>query len=146
MADSNFLGRGWSFPPQFHNQDRQVMMVEADEDIRQSLMILLAINPGERIMQPAFGCGLKSLVFDAITESLLTKVKDMVERAVLFYEPRIDLLDTRIDVSYDPDDDMTVYDGVMQIHLDYAIRQTNTRSNLVYPFYFIEGTNVRHQL
>tara|TARA_B100001250_G_scaffold71778_1_gene58087 strand:+ start:1929 stop:2357 length:429 start_codon:yes stop_codon:yes gene_type:complete len=132
-----FLGRGWSFPPQFERSDEvlQLQMVSLEEDIRESLAILLATLPGERVMQPSFGCGLNALVFDNVSQSSITKITDLVERAILFFETRITLENLEVLV----DDESK---GLIQIHLDYTIRTINTRSNFVYPFYFQEGTDI----
>jgi phage baseplate assembly protein W len=111
-------------------------MVSWDEDIRESLRILLATSPGERILQPTYGCGLHALLFSNVSESVKTEIKDLIDRAILFFEPRITL--NRIDI-----DDTDRYEGLLKLSLDYTIRTTNTRSNMVYPFYFIEGTNIR---
>lgn len=113
----------------------EVRTAEGDEDIRQSLVILLGTRPGERPMHPTFGCGLNDFVFELLDESLRTEIADVVERAILFFEPRISLeaVAVRID---DPEA------GRLSIHLDYRVRATNTRSNLVYPFYLREGTNL----
>ena len=111
-------------------------MVAEEEDIRESLMILLSTRPGERIMQPAYGCGLHAMVFETVNESTVTEIRDLIERAILFYEPRINLEGVEVEME-------DVYEGRLDIRIDYTIRQTNTRSNMVYPFYFIEGTHVR---
>lgn len=128
-----WLGTGWSFPPDFNRHARDVTMVSEEEDIRQSLEILLSTAPGERIMNPAYGCGLKLLTFENINESTLTEIQDVIERAVLFYEPRIRVDTIEVDVE-------NIYQGIITIHLDYTIRITNSRANMVYPFYFQEGT------
>jgi phage baseplate assembly protein W len=135
--DKQFLGVGWGFPPQFHRHaDRtDAKMVAEDEDIRESLIILLSTRPGERVMQPAYGCGLYALVFESVNESTITEINDLIERAILFYEPRINLEGIEVDTA-------NVYEGRLDIRIDYTIRQTNTRSNMVYPFYFIEGSHV----
>jgi uncharacterized protein len=134
MADQSFLGTGWSFPPEFDLVGRKSRMVSADDDIRESLQILLSTAPGERVMNPSFGCGLKLRVFDTVSASMITEVKDMVERAILFYEPRITLNGIEV-VQRD------VLGGVLDIDIRYTVRSTNTRSNLVYPFYYLEATN-----
>jgi hypothetical protein len=137
--NKSFLGTGWGFPPTFgsaaFNDGGRVTMVEAEQDIHESLIILLSTAPGERIMQPTFGCGLKAHVFDELNESVVTEIKDTVERAILFFEPRIALNAIRIAAA-----DMT--EGRVDIHIDYTVRGVNTRSNVVYPFYFLEGSNV----
>ncbi len=125
-------GTGWSFPPDFDWRSNSVTMVSEDEDIKQSLEILMSTAPGERVMNPSYGCGLKSLTFENISESTLTEIRDVIDRAVLFFEPRIKVDNIDIDVE-------SIYDGVITIHLYYTIRKTNTRGNMVYPFYFREG-------
>ena len=136
--DKQFLGVGWGFPPQFQRQGEQtgVNMVAEDEDIRESLLILLSTRPGERIMQPGYGCGLHTMVFETVNESSVTEIRDLIERAILFYEPRINLEGIEVEME-------EAYEGRLDIRIDYTIRLTNTRSNMVYPFYFIEGTHVR---
>ncbi|HEX7645092.1 MAG TPA: GPW/gp25 family protein [Burkholderiaceae bacterium] len=133
-TDKSFLGTGWGFPPEFSRSEGAVRMVSGAEDIEESLRILLATVPQERIMQPAYGCGMKKHVFDTISETTLTLLKDAISRAVLFFEPRIDL--KRIDI-----DEAGAMEGVLLIDLQYVVRATNSRSNLVYPFYFREATN-----
>lgn len=137
-TDKRFLGVGWGFPPEFHKHAgiTAVKLVAEEEDIQESLAILLATRPGERIMQPGYGCGLHDMVFETINETTITEIRDVIERAILFYESRIDL--KAIEVGTE-----NVYEGRIDIQLTYTIRKTNTRSNLVYPFYFIEGSHVR---
>jgi len=89
----------------------------------------------ERVMRPEFGCGLRSMVFDIINETTLTQLRDTIQRAVLFYEPRIDLEGVYVDHS-------EAEEGRLLITLVYRIRATNSRSNMVYPFYYLEGTNL----
>lgn len=134
--DKSFLGTGWSFPPQFNKSARGVIMVSLEDDIRQSLVILLGTSPGERTMQPSYGCGLRELVFDNVTESAVTELKDAIDRAILFFEPRISLNSVTIDTSEQ-------FDGLLKINLDYTVRRTNSRSNMVYPFYHKEGRRVQ---
>lgn len=136
--DKSFLGIGWGFPPEFHKHANAigVKMVAEEEDIGESLRILLSTVPGERIMQPGYGCGLHAMVFETINESTITELKDIIERAVLFFEPRITL------ESVDIDTDESL-EGRLKIQLNYTVRKTNTRSNIVYPFYYLEGSQVR---
>ena len=139
MAKQNnqrdFLGRGWNFPPTFENQGRVVRMVDAEEDIRQSLQILLATQLGERVMQPAYGWERETLMFESMTTTFATHLKDEIETAILFFESRI-ILDA---VNIEPS---TQTRGLIEIRLDYTIEATNNRNNLVYPYYLDEATNV----
>jgi phage baseplate assembly protein W len=133
MSNKSFLGTGWSFPPQFTSKG--LVTVAAEQDIHESLLILLSTTPGERVMQPLYGCGLKAHVFATLNESSFAVIRDTVEKAILFFEPRV--IVERIDVS---DDDYR--EGRIQIYVYYRVRATNNRYNLVYPFYFNEGSNL----
>lgn len=110
-------------------------MASYEEDIRQSLEILFSTGKGERVMLPEYGSDLRELLFDAMDNTRLNFVRELVRMAVLRYEPRIDLIGIELDSS-------DFLDGVLYIQLDYTVRKTNTRSNMVYPFYFIEGTDL----
>ena len=131
--DTTFLGTGWSFPPQFDLRHRGAVTVSEEEDIEQSLVILLSTNPGERVMQPSYGCGLKRMVFEHINESAITEIKDLVEKAVLFFEVRITLNAVLVDTA-------EMFEGLLRIRLDYTVRTTNARANMVFPLYITEGS------
>lgn len=133
--DQQFLGKGWAFPLVFENQGRTVRMAEAEDDIRQSLNILLSTELGERVMRPTFGWKRDTLLFEPLSTTFASYLKRELETAILFYEPRIELNRVSFDVS-------TSLEGRIDIRLDYTIRATNTRSNLVYPFYLDEANLV----
>lgn len=135
QIDKSFLGTGWSFPPSFNVKQQQLEMVSEEEDIRQSLFLLIATAPGERIMNPAYGCDLNSLVFEPISQTTRHEIIVMVQMAILLFEPRIKVHEVDvIVVSYDP--------GLLHIRVEYTVIQTNTRDNMVYPFFLKEGTNI----
>ncbi|HEY9102929.1 GPW/gp25 family protein, partial [Chitinimonas sp.] len=115
-----FLGKGWSFPPRFDPRTKQVAMVEAADDIAESLRILLGTNPGERVMLPAYGCGLRRLVFDTLNANTITETRELIRKAILFFEPRITV--NLIDVAVSE-----AMEGRLEILIDYTIRTTNTR-------------------
>lgn len=110
-------------------------MTSGEDDIRESLAILFATALGERVMQPTYGCELRAMVFTVIDASAVTAIQDAVRRAVLFCEPRIDLESVEVDES-------RAAEGILHLDLVYTVRGTNTRSNMVYPFYFLEGTSL----
>ncbi len=136
MDDKAFLGIGWSFPPSFNADSGQVDMVREVEDINQSLHILLSTSLGERVMQPLYGCNLKDYQFEPINNSLLVFIKDLVERAILYYEPRIRV--EKIEIT--PADSFDLIEGLLKISVDYQVENTNTRFNFVYDFYVREAT------
>lgn len=128
----SFLGTGWSFPPTFVRATASVATVSDEDDIDESLTILLSTTVGERRMQPRYGCNLQRLVFEPVDTTLETYMKDLIETAILYFEPRI-VLDALT---------LTPADGRIDIELTYTVAKTNTRRNLVYPFYKLEGTEV----
>ncbi len=134
IDENSFLGRGWSFPPVFSRGENSVQMVDEEEDIRQSLVILLSTIKGERVMQPDFGANMEDLLFEPLTVSFAKKISDQIERAILFYEPRI----KTDDISFNQDNE----NGLVEIRIDYTIIATNNRRNIVYPYYLNEGTNI----
>jgi len=134
-TSKSFLGRGWGFPPEFNRATKAVNMLEDEADIKSSLEILLSTRLGERVMVPDYGCNLDELLFKPLTLTLKTFVIDLIKTAILYYEPRIDL--NKIDI--DPTDEL---EGVLLINLDYTVRATNSRKNMVYPFYKAEGNEL----
>lgn len=134
MADLlSFLGTGWAFPPTFTTGGRQVEMVSGVEDIHQSLQILLSTRLGERVMQESFGCDLTDLLFEEIDQSMVNRLTNLVSDAILYYEPRITL--DRLDVS-----PAQAEAGLLLISLEYTVSATNSRFNMVYPFYVNEAS------
>jgi phage baseplate assembly protein W len=132
-TDASFLGKGWGFPPSFSQNGRDVLQVSEQEDIQQSLLILLSTAQGERIMREDFGCDLQSFMYEEISQSLINSLTLIITNAVLYYETRIVLNSVDIDESGQ-------YQGLINIKLDYTVRSTNSRFNLVYPFYLNEAS------
>lgn len=132
-AHPGFLGTGWSFPPTFTRQTASVAMVSGDVDIRESLWIILITRLGERVMLPTFGTLLFDEVFTALTATTAEEMAKMVSDAIIEWEPRV----TVLDVAVTANDAET---GRVDISIDYEVRQTNSRSNLVLPYYLLEAT------
>jgi phage baseplate assembly protein W len=127
-----FLGRGWSFPPTFDPFHRTVVMVAGDVDIRESLNILLSTSLGERVMLATYGVDLISKVFTTLTTTTANEIATMVARAITEWEPRVSVENVVVSES--------ILDGWVAISIDYMVRQTNTRSNIVFPYYQVEAT------
>lgn len=130
----SFLGTGWSFPPSFNRASRSVNMVENEEDIQQSLSILLSTSIGERFLQPSYGADLRNYLFEPLNSGMKALIKDKIETAILYHEPRIKLQNVNL-INAD-------FEGKAELELEYIIRSTNTRHNFVYPFYKDEGSEV----
>lgn len=123
---ASFLGIGWKFPVSLDNG--RVDMAAYEESIRESIWIVLATARGERKMRPDFGCGIHDLVFAVHGGEASGRVASEVRQALILWEPRIDLLD----VSVRTDE---AEPARLLIQIEYRVRATNNRFNLVYPFY-----------
>jgi hypothetical protein len=132
VLDTSFLGRGWSFPLSF-SETGMAKMSEHEEDIAESLRILLMTYPGERTMQPEFGSRLRDFCFEAFSLRTETLMQDEIRRAILLFEPRVDVEKIVIEP--------TEENGVLSVNVAYVIRSTNSRRNLVFPFYLNEATD-----
>ncbi len=133
--NDSFLGRGWAFPPAFNYEMGTLETVEDDEDIEQSLRIIIGTIPGERIMFPTFGCDIRNHVFESNDPTHLSIMKDAIYDAILYNEPRVKV--EKIEIREDNGEN-----GVILIHIFYTVIITNTRNNIVYPFFSKEGTNL----
>ncbi|MEO0627627.1 MAG: GPW/gp25 family protein, partial [Bacteroidota bacterium] len=123
----SFLGQGWGFPVTFSKRaGKTVRMVSEEADIRESLSILFTTRPGERVMRPDFGGSLEELLFEPNNVGLLTYVKEQIRTAVLYYEPRVDLVEIVIEAD-------GANEGRLLIELQLEIRATNSRFNFVFP-------------
>ena len=132
---TSFLGTGWSFPPEFVAESGEVLMTSDDEDIRASLVILLGTTAGERFLNPKYGLDMHEVLFEPMSTTLATFLKDRVKTAILIYEPRINLISLQLETR-------DQIEGKLNIVLEYEIRTTNSRYNLVYPFYSNDGNEV----
>jgi len=130
--DQYFLGTGWSFPPSFTRGGSNLELVSGPEDIHQSLQILLSTRLGERVMLDNFGCDLSNVLFEELDQSLINTLTSLVSDALLYFEPRI-LLDG-VDVS-----ESNSEQGLLLIQIEYTVLSTNSRFNMVYPFYINEA-------
>ena len=125
--ESPFLGSGWSFPIAADGVHTIVAAAD-DAKVRQSIWTILSTAPGERVMRADFGCGIHDLVFQSFGDATAGQVLNEVATALARWEPRIDVLG--IEIAKDP-----VEANLLLISIDYALRSTNSRFNLVYPFY-----------
>ncbi|HLK48652.1 MAG TPA: GPW/gp25 family protein [Bryobacteraceae bacterium] len=128
----DWLGVGWAHPVRIDPLTGDVAMAAYEADVRQAIWIILGTAPGERVMRPDFGCGIYDLVFEVIDMALVTRIETTVTQSMVKYEPRIEVLAVQVDTSQAPA-------GLLNIELDYRVRLTNQKDNLVYPFYFREG-------
>src|SRR5690242_10070751 len=124
---TSFLGTGWSFPPEFSRALPGVRMVSDEDDIRQSLVILFGTALGERFLRPRYGLDMHEMLFEPVSTTTKTYLEDRVRTTILVYEARIDLVSLELDTQ-------ELMEGRLTLRVDYVVRATNSRYNLVYPF------------
>ena len=112
-------------------------MAVEEQDISESLDILMRTRVGERILQPDYGCDLDSIDYETMDETTVAEIKDTIKKAVLDFEPRISLEDIDIDAN-------DRHEGELGIHLNYRIHKTNSRGKIVCPFRIPQGGQARN--
>jgi phage baseplate assembly protein W len=127
-----FLGRGWKFPVQVNPMTGRIAMSADEQDIRESISIILGTAPGERVMRPDFGCGIHDLVFSTMSTANMGLFESRLREAITRFEARVDILALNV-FTKEPDR------GKLEIELSCRIRDTNAEFNLVFPFYLTEG-------
>ena len=132
-VEQSFLGTGWNFPPAFSKGGTDVKTVSGSEDIHQSLQILLTTQLGERVMQDRFGCDLNMALFEEIDQGFINTISSMISDAILYHEPRITM--DKLDINQSESEQ-----GLVFISIDYTVRGTNSRFNMVFPFYVNEAS------
>lgn len=128
VATYQYLGTGWAFPVTATAGSGITLTSDGESAIRQSIQMIISTRPGERIMRPDFGCDIHDLVFGVNDGSTAAAACQSIRRALQIWEPRIDVLDVYPIAA--PDEPR-----LLTLTVDYQVRLTNTRSNLVYPFY-----------
>ena len=121
------VGHGWSYPLRVNGRGG-VSLSAHDNDIEESIRIILSTAKGERRMRPNFGCGIHDFIFAPNNAATWSQVAHNVEQALGWWEPRIEVreLDVRPDTT-----DMSR----LLITIKYKIRGTSNERSLVYPFY-----------
>jgi uncharacterized protein len=126
---NEIIGRGWSFPPRMNPQGG-LALTNQNNELIQSIQIILSTSPGQRVMRPTFGCRLQELVFFPNNGQTAIQARRYVEEALGMWEPRIKV--TKVDAYPDREDSSRLV-----IQIDYEIKATHDLRSLVYPFYLI---------
>lgn len=132
MPKSTSSGSGWSFPITFSVGNAQLIMASLEENINQSINIILTTKRGERILEPQFGSGLHRFCFAKMDEALKGEIADDVKISLLHNEARIIVIDVSVEYS-------NIKEGLVDVTIVYELIQTNTRRNDVFHFYLMEG-------
>lgn len=132
QEQKDFLGSGWAFPLSVNNITGRVEESSYEENIAQSIKLILQTQRGERVMRPEFGCNLRHFAFSEMNYSVMSEIAQDVTNALILNEPRIIDIDVKCSES-------TTQEAVLLINISYTVRSTNNPYNLVYPFYLQEN-------
>jgi uncharacterized protein len=125
--DRDFLGKGLRFPVSV-NLNGGVSSSQLEENVRQSIFIILGTAPGERIMRPDFGCRIHDLMFAPNNDITAARAEVYCEEAIYKYEPRVE----KVTCTAGPHPDQP---NRLDIRIEYVIAGKNDKKNMVYPFY-----------
>lgn len=128
----DFLGRGFAFPPRIDSATGQFVMADSEEDIRQSIYIILMTRMKERVMLPDFGCNLHEYIFEVPDSDFEVRIGSEIREALMRYEPRIINVEVGVDTR-------EYQNGKVYLNISYTVRATNNPNNLVFPYYMMEG-------
>ncbi|MEJ7600567.1 MAG: GPW/gp25 family protein [Kofleriaceae bacterium] len=128
--ERDFLGKGLRFPVSV-NLGGGVSSSALDENVRQSLFVILGTAPGERVHRADFGCRIHDLMFAPNNDITAARAEVYCEEAIYKYEPRI----ARVVCTALPNQDQP---NRLDLKIEYVIAGTNHKKNLVYPFYLKE--------
>jgi phage baseplate assembly protein W len=123
----NVLGKGWALPVRPNPLTRQIDYLAGSDKVRQSLVTILETEPGERIMRPDFGCGLRRYLMKPNTVATRALIQREVEQALRTWEPRIELQEVRVEEGDDP--------ALVLVEIEYVHVRDRRPGNLIYPFY-----------
>lgn len=96
------------------NQDGVKLTKNFEEVAKQNLLMVLLTDPGERIMYPDFGAGLKKLLFENHSVVLSEEIQASIKDQVKLYLPYITIIN--LDVSDSSEDYYTYF-----LRIRYAI-------------------------
>jgi len=123
----SFLGRGFNFPLRASNRGSVEMSVDED-NVQQSILLILGTAKGERVYRVEFGCAIHDLVFAPNTRSTAARIESAVKDSLTRFEPRIKDLEVQAESDGDQE-------NLINVNISYVVRALNKRENMVYPFY-----------
>lgn len=110
------------FPYAIDSRGRSAVTDE-DDHVRDLIMLVLFISPGERVNRPEFGCGLKQLVFAPASDALAAATEQLIHGALIrWLDPVISVEKVSV----------TAAESTLEITVVYARRDTQERREEVF--------------
>ncbi len=127
MADERFLGTGCKFPVEIDPATGRFMTVSGNRSVKESIYLILMTQRTERLVRPSFGSDIMGFTFMDTGTTMMSILKRDITQTIMEQEPRV--ADVNVTTEYSD------RQGVIYINLDYYVRETNSRDNMVFPFY-----------
>ena len=137
MADNRFLGKGAKFPLQVDPATGRIKTVSGNRVVKESLYLILMTQLSERLVRPGFGSDIMSYAFMDTSTTMMSILRRDLTQTIMRQEPRISDLSVKTEYNADR--------GAVIIHINYLVAATNSRDNLVFPFYLDRGGDVEEK-
>ena len=137
MADKRFLGTGMKFPPQIDPATGRFVTVSGNRAVKESLYLILMTQTTERLVRPEFGSDIMSFTFMDTGTTVMSMFRRNITETILNQEPRIS--DVDVDMEF------REKQGAIIISINYLVAATNSRENLVFPFYLDRGQSMEEE-
>lgn len=120
------LGSGWAFPVSPEAATGHLAYRSGPEKVRDAIRLVLQTEPGERVMRPSFGCGLRQFLMQPNTVATRALIQREVQVAIERWEPRV----TVKAVTAEPGDDPALV--VVTVRYEHNLDKSD--DVLVYPY------------
>lgn len=127
MEKKEYLGCGIKFPIEVNRATGRFCMSRGEESVREAVYTILMTQKGERFVRPEFGSRILSYTFMDVSDTRIHMMAKELKDTIEEQEPRV----SQVEVEAEP----RLEKGCLILHVSYRIRATNTRDNLVFPFY-----------
>ena len=138
MAERNFLGTGMKFPPEIDKATGRFKTISGNASVKESLYLILMTQRSERFVRPDFGSDIMGYTFMDTGETMLSIFRRNIAQTIIEQEPRI--------ADVDVDTEFVEKQGLVVVSINYIVRDTNTRDNLVFPFYLNTGEEPEEEI
>ena len=87
--------------------------------VKQNLKMLILTNPGERVMEPEYGVGIRQFLFESFESDVFARIDNKIRKQVALYMPAVQITKLRF-ANSDPDT------NTLGLYLEYTIPQIST--------------------
>ena len=86
-----------ALPISRNSEDGFTMIKSFKKLVKQNLKMLILTAPGERVMEPEFGVGMRNFLFEKFTPSTFSKIESRIRTQAATYMPNINIEQIQFD-------------------------------------------------